>query len=306
MNQAEWRKLNLECKSLINWSFYHKTRAIQKSLQYNKDPNAVVIHHLRDTEEQRKYNDEHYELWGHNLDGSFEYDKYVVFVTKEEHTEIHRCSEETRKKRSKSMKKVQRTAEWNRKISESNRGRICSDEQRKQISESVSNLWKSEDYREHQSKATKEAIWRPDVRQRYLDGCKKRSPISKEARAKAAEANKGKHHSDETKSFLSASKKEYYRKLHTKQASEFDFNLELSNLKKYICEKYKFNIESIHFIFSFILSQGNLDKYSNASTIAGIFNKINETLPLKWNIFQSIFFSIRKLFIKGLFYEQYK
>lgn len=29
-------------------------------------------------------------------------------------------------------------------------------------------------------------------------------------------------------------------------------------------------------------------------------------LSLKWNVFQSIFFSIRKLFIRSLFYEQYK
>jgi len=86
MNCSGWkfaRKNNL----ILDWSFYTKTREIQKSLQYNKDPNAVVIHHLRDTEEQRKYNDEHYELWGHNLDGTFEYGKYVVFVTKEEHTQ---------------------------------------------------------------------------------------------------------------------------------------------------------------------------------------------------------------------------
>jgi len=90
------------------------------------------------------------------------------------------------------MKKVQHTAEWNKKIGDSNRGRTCSDEQRKQISELVYNLWKSEDYREHQSKATKEAMWRPDVRQRFLDGCKKRPPISKEVRLRAAEANKAK------------------------------------------------------------------------------------------------------------------
>lgn len=98
MNQQTWKKLNNECRSLLDWSYYHKVRKIQKSLQYNQDPNAVVIHHLRDTEEQRKYNDEYYELWGYNLDDTFEYGKYVIFITKEEHSEIHRCSDETRKK----------------------------------------------------------------------------------------------------------------------------------------------------------------------------------------------------------------
>lgn len=202
----------------------------------------------------------------------FEYGKYIVFVTHEEHSAIHTASEETREK----------------------------------ISESVSNLWKAEDYRERQSKATKEAMWRPDVRQRLLDGCKKRPPQSKESRQKAAEANRGKRHSDETKSFLSTNKREYYQKLHAKQASEFDLNLELSNLEKRICEKYEFSNESIRFIFSSILSHDSLDKCNNASTAVESFNIISKTLPIKWNVFQSIFFSIRKLFVRSLFYEQYK
>ncbi len=149
-------------------------------------------------------------------------------------------------------------------------------------------------------------MWRPDVRQRFLDGCKKRPPISKEVRQRAAEANKGRHHSDETKNLLSTNKREHYRKLHAKQASEFDFNLELLNLEKRICEKYELSDEYIQFIFGSILSHGNLDKCSNASTVVETFNMINKTLSLKWNIFQSIFFSIRKLFIRSLFYEQFK
>lgn len=84
------------------FEYSNKCREIQKSLQYNQDPNATVRHHLRDTEEQRKYNDEHYELWGFEIDENgnehFEYGKYVIFVTKEEHLEIHRRSDETRKK----------------------------------------------------------------------------------------------------------------------------------------------------------------------------------------------------------------
>lgn len=63
MNINEWRVLNRIDRSLVNWDHYNSTRNIQRSLKYNSDPNAVVIHHLRDTEEQRKYNDEHYEFW---------------------------------------------------------------------------------------------------------------------------------------------------------------------------------------------------------------------------------------------------
>lgn len=312
MNRKEWKEFcNLDKAKAHSW--YNKTKKKLLSKEFesleNCDLDAKVIHHLRDTEEQRKYNDEHYELCGFEIDENgneiFNYGKYVVFWTKEHHNEYHRCSEETRKKRSESLKGIPRTEEWRKKISESEKGKIIPDDQRKQISETVSNLWKSEDYRERQSKATKEAMWRPDVRQRLLDGCKKRPPISKEARAKAAEANKGKHHSDETKKLLSSKKREHYQKLHAKQASEFDFNLELSNLEKHICEKYEFSDESIQFIFGSILSHDNLDTYNTNASVE-VFNTINNALSLKWNIFQSIFFSVRKLFIRSLFYEQFK
>lgn len=101
MNQKEW-KASGKCKCKYEW--YNKTRKLQRSLCYESDPNASIIHHLRDTEEQRKYNDEHYELWGHNLDGSFEYGKYVIFVTKEWHDNYHAQSEETKARNSAAVK----------------------------------------------------------------------------------------------------------------------------------------------------------------------------------------------------------
>lgn len=75
-----------------------KSREIQQSLKYNPDPNATVRHHLMDTQEQIEYNTNHYEMWGHNLDGTFEYGKYMIFVTKEEHHKIHALSEVTRQR----------------------------------------------------------------------------------------------------------------------------------------------------------------------------------------------------------------
>lgn len=98
MNQKEWHYLRDSNKELLDFTFYNSARKIQKSLQYNSDPNAKVIHHLRDTEEQRLYNDTYYERWGFNEDGTFEYGKYVTFVTKEWHNNYHKHSEETRKK----------------------------------------------------------------------------------------------------------------------------------------------------------------------------------------------------------------
>ena len=47
------------------------------------------VHHRDDTEECIKYNSAHYELWGFNEDGTFEYGKYVVFMTHAEHSKYH-------------------------------------------------------------------------------------------------------------------------------------------------------------------------------------------------------------------------
>lgn len=159
MNRKEWKFYNESNK----YEWYNKTRKIQKSLLYNSDSNAKVIHHLRDTEEQRKYNDEHYELWGHNLDGTFEYGKYVVFWTKEQHNKYHRCSEETKSK----------------------------------IRESIKRTWNSPGYRESHSGANSSSFGR-----HHTDECKKRlseikktfyenHPVSDETRRKISE-----HHAD--------------------------------------------------------------------------------------------------------------
>lgn len=95
MNQKEWKTSG---KFPGKYKWYNQTRKFQRSLCYESDPNANIIHHLRDTEEQRNYNDTHYEYWGFNEDGTFEYGKYVVFWTKEHHDSYHTESEETHKK----------------------------------------------------------------------------------------------------------------------------------------------------------------------------------------------------------------
>ena len=115
MNQKEWKTSG---KFPGKYEWYNKTRRLQRSLCYEPDPNASIIHHLRDTEEQRKYNDEHYEYWGFNEDGTFEYGKYVVFWTKEKHDQYHHCSEETKRKDSESVK-ASMTLEVRSKISAS-------------------------------------------------------------------------------------------------------------------------------------------------------------------------------------------
>ena len=95
MNQKEWKTSG---KFPGKYKWYNQTRKFQRSLCYESDPSANIIHHLRDTEEQRNYNDTHYEYWGFNEDGTFEYGKYVVFVTEEWHNNYHAHSEETKSK----------------------------------------------------------------------------------------------------------------------------------------------------------------------------------------------------------------
>ena len=85
MNRQEY----LNSKSKRN-SYY---KQVQKLLQDWKLENNITercdVHHRDDTEECIKYNNAHYELWGFNEDGTFEYGKYVLFITRAEHTRYH-------------------------------------------------------------------------------------------------------------------------------------------------------------------------------------------------------------------------
>ena len=175
MNIKEWKNSpNFEGK----YFWYQKTRSIQKSLKYNTDSNATVIHHLRDTEEQRNYNDTHYELWGFNENGIFEYGKYVIFVTQEQHSQIHMCSEETR-----------------RKISESEKGKVVSPETRDKISNSCKGNEPPNKGIPH-SAETRNKI-----------SVNTRLAMTDEVRKKCSEAHRGLHHSDETRRKMSESAK---------------------------------------------------------------------------------------------------
>ena len=66
MNRKEFLEAVKHDPSL--WRWCTKCKKIQQSLIYNSNPNATTKHHLLDTEEQRKYNNEHYELWGFEID----------------------------------------------------------------------------------------------------------------------------------------------------------------------------------------------------------------------------------------------
>jgi len=252
MNIKEWHKACEE--GLAPRRYDIASREIQKSLQYNPDPNATVRHHLRDTEEQRKYNDEHYELWGFEIDENgneyFEYGKYVIFVTKEEHTEIHKLSEETRQK-----------------ISESNKLAYSDSLLRAECSIRAKNLWATDSYRQmmtailklsHSSQDYKDKMsavltseptntklreaqanrWTPELRKEWsLKFLGENSPmygkhlsddtkyqISKNRKGKCVGESHpfyGKHHSEESLEKMSKASKEYWsNENHRKQQSE--------------------------------------------------------------------------------------
>lgn len=73
-------------------NLHYKTLAYKELCKWKRLNNITGvydIHHRDDTEETRKYNEEHYEFWGFNQDGTFEYGKYVVFLTHAEHASYH-------------------------------------------------------------------------------------------------------------------------------------------------------------------------------------------------------------------------
>ena len=107
MNRDEWYK---NSRTGDRSSSYYKTchKAYQQWRHQNGCTCKCVVHHRIDTEEARKYNEEHYERWGCNEDGTFEHGKYVVFMTVVEHNTLHKLgthhTEITKKKLSKALK----------------------------------------------------------------------------------------------------------------------------------------------------------------------------------------------------------
>ena len=114
MNKEEYSRSDINRKN-IEYKQVHnllKNWKIENNIPADK---RCVVHHRDDTEECRKYNNMYYERWGYNEDGSFEYGKYVVFMTLSEHARYHctgeknynygkHLSEETRQKMSESRK----------------------------------------------------------------------------------------------------------------------------------------------------------------------------------------------------------
>ena len=151
-------------KEYCNSEIYRKNpeyRQIQKLLKdwktENNITNRCVVHHRDDTEECRKYNEEHYELYGFNLDGTFEYGKYVIFMTNAEHARYHNKgenhpmhgkhhSEEVKTKMSTAHQGKHHSEEARAKISIAHQGGHLSSETKAKLStvgKAIGTLWHS-------------------------------------------------------------------------------------------------------------------------------------------------------------------
>lgn len=234
MNYKEWQTAIKDNYMSVDHTWEWKCKKIQQSLKYNPDPKATTKHHLRDTEEQRKYNDEHYELWGFEIDEDgnehFEYGKYIIFMTQEEHNRLHAGSEETRKKRSEALKGennpmygkpgtrlgVKHTDAAKQKDSIAHLGdkngmygKTHSDEVKAIISKTSKERWEDESYRQRMSDVMKNREFSEEHRRNLSE-------------SKRGEKNAmfGTHHTDEEKEHLRQTSKAYWTEEKRQELSE--------------------------------------------------------------------------------------
>lgn len=252
MNIKEWHKACGE-----GWAprkYDNASRELQLSLKYNPDPEATVRHHLRDTEEQRKYNDEHYELWGFEIDEDgnehFEYGKYIVFVTKEEHLAIHHMCDDTKQKISIANKLAYSDSLLRAECSFRAKNLWATDSYRQMMTAVLKLSHSSQDYKDKMSAVlTSEPTntklreaqanrWTPELRKEWsLKFLGENNPmygkhlsddtkyqISKNRKGKCIGESHplyGKHHSEESLEKMSKASKEYWsNEDHCKQQSE--------------------------------------------------------------------------------------
>lgn len=138
-----------------------------------------VVHHRDDTDEVREYNEAHYELWGCNLDGTFEYGRYVLFMTNAEHTSHHHTGKVYDEATCKLISDNHADVSGENNPMFGHVGRISGD---------------------------KNPMANPETREKVSQALKGRK-FSDETRRKMSEAKKGKNLSDETRRRMSESRK---------------------------------------------------------------------------------------------------
>ena len=274
MDRKQWCASCSNDWNSVDHTFDYKSREIQRSLKYNPDPNATVRHHLMDTPEQIEYNKEHYEMWGHNLDGTFEYGKYMIFVTQEEHLRIHSICDDTRKKISISQKlrlsrkDARRGREFKKGDIPWNKGLSPTEETRRRISVNRKGKCAGEEhpfYGKHHSeeslekmrKASREYWSDENNRMLHSERCKgrKQSPetiakrteklightVSQETRDKISAANSGRKFTEEHREKLCIARRTRIISEDTKSKTSESMKLVMSNAehRKQISETVK-------------------------------------------------------------------
>ena len=178
---------------------------------------------------------------GFNLDGTFEYGKYMIFVTKEEHMQIHSICDDTRKKISISqrLRLSKKDAKAGHRFKKGdtpwNKGATSSEETRKKISisrkgkcvgkdhplygkhhsedvlikmsEKSKAYWSDEDHRKQQSERCKGRVQSPETvakRVEKLIG----HETSQETRNKISAANSGRKFTEEHRHKLSIARQQ--------------------------------------------------------------------------------------------------
>ena len=129
MNKKEYYQNSNDRKRCAH--LYKYVQSLLKEWKVNNNYVCkCVVHHRDDTEECRKYNEEHYELWGFNEDGTFEYGKYVVFMTHKNHSSYHNKGHVNNKGENNPMYGKHHSEESKQKL----RGREVSAETREKMS----------------------------------------------------------------------------------------------------------------------------------------------------------------------------
>lgn len=225
MNRKEWQKA---CEE--GWAprkYDNLSREIQQSLKYNPDPNATTRHHLMDTPEQIEYNTNHYEMWGHNPDGTFEYGKYMIFVTKEEHLKIHHLCEDTLNKISETLRMIWSDYNLRQRQSELIRNSMNNPQTRYRCSEAAKHRWENLDYRNAIIAYMKTRPITDEYREKCSLAQKKsyeNNPSRKDTLRKlfSGESNPfyGKHHTEDSLNKMRKSLQNTWTKEKRQQASE--------------------------------------------------------------------------------------
>lgn len=216
---------------IMNKDEYYNSTTLYKNSEYKrvrellnewKQANGIsencIIHHRDDTEETRAYNEAFYERWGCNEDGTFEYGKYVVFMTIADHVRHHHTGKIV-------------SEECRRKLAKIHLGMCLSDEAKQKLSKANSGK-NNPMYGVHRFGGDN-----PFYGKKHTD----------ETKQKLSDRFKGTHISDETRQKISNSIKgvnhPMYGKSHTAEsiAKNRESNIKISRAVKYLYTVYKEN-----------------------------------------------------------------